>query len=184
MFQNDLDEFEIRWQRALAATRSLDCLLANLSDGKDPNATDVLRLLASGDHNSSSPALSALGYYRCMQEMLNEEEFRWATLEFPKDTQRTKVLRRERFTQYHRHRELFDLEISVARKQKRATMALSHDWSGMADYVAEGLQLAKYRCMLRLAGLLYRSGIPGALDVCDAAAFAIFRLTYSPTFPP
>jgi hypothetical protein len=178
MFQDDLDDVEIRRQWALAATRSLDCLLANLSDGKDPDAADVLRLLASDDLNVDSPSLSALSYYRCMRGMLSEEEFRWVTLEFPKEHQRTKTLRRERFLQYQRHRELFDLEITVARKQKRATMALSNDWSGMAEYVREGLQLATYRLMLHFAGLLYISGIPGAIDVCDAAAFGMFRLTY------
>jgi hypothetical protein len=135
-------------------------------------------VLAERDASQPSDSLTTLDYYRGMRGSLGEADFRWREIEFPTAPETTNNLRRQRILQYHQYRELFDLEIAIARKQKRAAMALSHDWSGMAGYFRESLQIAKYRGMLRLAGLLYISRIPGALDLCDAAAFEMFRLGY------
>ena len=70
-------------------------------------------------------------------------------------------LRRERLAAYERYRRLFELEI--ARPE-----------AGFPETVA----LLRYRAMLALASLLFRFGIPGALDLCDAAVFRMVRIAY------
>jgi hypothetical protein len=186
--------FEGRWecpqchQKNMSAVRHCACGITRdglpefcqrLDHGEDPaEAAHLFKALAEGDASRASDSFTTLGYYRGMRGSLGEADFRWREFEFPTAPEATNDLRRQRILQYYQYRELFDREIAIARKQKRAAMALGHDWSEMAGYFRESLQVAKYRCMLRLAGLLYISRIPGALDLCDAAAFEMFRLAY------
>jgi hypothetical protein len=114
-------------------------------------------------------AFVAILYYRGMREALDEEASRWLQFE-SKDAASIK-LRRERITQYARYRQLFELEIAIARKQNRASPR-------------GPVAVLRYRTMLRLAGLLFRAGIPGGSDLCDAAASGLFRITYPASTEP
>jgi hypothetical protein len=147
-------------------------------DHDEDLAKYLFKAPVEADTSRPSDSRTTLGYCRGMRGSLGEADFRWHNIDFPTPRETTNHLRRQRILQYHQYRELFDLEIAIARKQKRAAMAFGHDWSGIAGYFRESLQIAKYRAMLHLAALLYTSRIPGALDFCDAAAFAMFRLAY------
>ncbi len=115
-----------------------------------------------------------------MRVSLDEHIFRWRTLEPESDPASLPGHedRQERLTQFNRYRELFALEISGARQLYREAMARDQDWSSLPDYLAESLFLGFQSCALHLAGLFYRLRIPGASDICDAAAYGMVRQSY------
>jgi hypothetical protein len=108
-------------------------------------------------------AIVAIQYYRGMREALDEEASRW--LQFETMGALAAQLRHERITQYARYRQSFEWEIAIARTQRPASLR-------------EGFAVLRYRALLRLAGLLLRTGIPGGSDLCGAAASGLFRITY------
>ena len=120
--------------------------------------------------------LTLLEYYAGMQKALEEDHA--LDLFLPQAKAITTMGRRQRLNLYKRYRELFVLEIRLARRQKRTAMALSGDWSSMPAYLREAAELGRYRAMLWTAGLIYASGVPGALDVCHRAAAGMFRSAY------
>ena len=169
--------------------------MGQIFEGKSPEeARELLKLLAAKwqaeDHDS--PAEEAFRYYRGMRASLDEDAFRWGSLigmsatvggtvqtePEPKPAEDPRSLRRERLVKYNRHRELFELEIKLARKVQRDAMALGEDWSQMESYLRDAALMTKASWMLWLAGILFKLKLPGAIDVCDAAAFELFRSVY------
>jgi recombination protein RecA len=78
---------------------------------------------------------------------------------------------RERQRIYRRALKLFDADIRLSRKEKRARMALSHDWSEMAQYVQESIAIWKCRMMLRSGALFLRMGLPTVKEVFETVAY-------------
>jgi hypothetical protein len=167
-------------KREIRANQEMESLLDELlRGGSRPDRLNALkRVENSVQEEENGCLLSALDYSRQMQQVLAEEEFRWLELANSRSASRTR--RRERTLLYRRLKELFDLEVSLARKQKRAAMALANDWSGLRQYIREGVAILRYRAMLTLAGWMFAAAIPGACDVCDAAVFGIVRTIYLP----
>ncbi len=111
-----------------------------------------------------------------MRWALDFAEVRWLGLDAPR--LETRRLRREYAEQYRRYRELFELEVAGARRQKAAGMALAQNWAGLRSSLCEDMATWRLFLTLRAAGLMFRFGVPGALDLCDSAAFGMFRLLY------
>ena len=171
------EDLEVFLQTEIAASRSLDWLCERIFAGEDPNrARAELKRLANVEAAEPGSSLSALHFLRGMRIALAEDEFRW--LAFTGSRADRRQMRRQRLAQYHRYRELFELEIRLARKLKRSRMALSNDWSSMESYLHESAELVKAASMLWAAGILYKLEMPGGLDLCDAAAFTAFRTIY------
>lgn len=78
---------------------------------------------------------------------------------------------RERHRIYRRALQRFDADIRLSRKQKRARMALSRDWSEMAQYVQESIAIWKCRTMLRSGALFLRMGFPGVKQLFETVAY-------------
>jgi recombination protein RecA len=78
---------------------------------------------------------------------------------------------REHHRIYRRALKLFEAEVRLSRKQKRARMALSHDWSGMALYVRQGIAIWKFRIILQFGALFLRFGFPRFSAICQTAAY-------------
>jgi hypothetical protein len=145
--------------------------------------------------NEEDPGLSAIHYYRCMRDALDEEAYRWLNfgLGFNAQPIIPNPERGARLIQYLRYLELFELEIAIARKQRReavgsevgsseagasgagGSIPISVAWRA---WLFECLRVSQYRAMLRLAAVLFRVAIPGSPDLCDAAASGLFRLAY------
>ena len=123
---------------------------------------ELFKRLAPQDPEEERRVSAAAEYYSKMRETLDETDFRW--LELGETRAATSRLRRERLAAYDRYRRMFELEI--ARPE-----------AGVPETVA----LLRYRAMLALASLLFRFGIPGALDLCDAAVFRMIRIVYLQT---
>ncbi|MGI8959636.1 MAG: recombinase RecA [Bryobacteraceae bacterium] len=111
--------------------------------------------------------VDALEQYRTMRRALDET-----------DTQLErsgafsgKHSNRERHRIYHRALQLFEADLRLARRQKRARMALSHDWSGMPLYVREGIAIWKCRIMLRSGAFFLRLGFPRAKEICETIVY-------------
>jgi recombination protein RecA len=66
-------------------------------------------------------------------------------------------LRANRDRLYRHALELFEADLRLSRKHKRARMALTRDWSGMSSYIREGVVMWKCRMLLRSGAL--RSGV-------------------------
>jgi hypothetical protein len=134
----------------------------------------LLRRLAAQCEAGDFAESDVFGYYGGMLSALSEDDFRWGASPF---VDRRK-LRRERFSQYRRYRELFELEVRLIRERERCRMTRSADWSSMAAHMREAAGTAKAFALLRLAGIWFKLGIPGARDICDAAAFGLFSASY------
>jgi hypothetical protein len=174
------DEIEDLLRREILANLSLETLMDRVLTGHDSEeALEMCKRLSNGYPDPNPSSTVALEYSRLMRNALREEEFRW--LHFERSDRACKQMRRDRIVLYRRLKALFDLEIRTARRQKRCCMALAGDWSKLGDYLRESFAVARYRCLLSVAGLLFRVGIPGAGDVCDAAVFGIFRTIYFAT---
>lgn len=170
------EELEVLLRLELASNRTLDWLMERIFSDDDPReAAHALKRLANLMPDENAQPLEAMHYYRGMRHSLSEEDFRWLSTG---EDLRQPVLRRERLTLYHRYRELFLLELAVSRKLRRSAMALARDWSGVSGYAHEMAAVTRYRAMLTAAGVLFQLRIPGALDLCDAAAFGLFRMLY------
>jgi hypothetical protein len=150
--------------------------------------------------NEEDPGLSAIHYYRCMRDALEEEAHRW--LNFGLSLNAQPIIpnpeRGARLIQYLRYLELFELEIAIARKQRREAVGsevgsseVGSSEAGASEaggsipisvawraWLFECLRVSQYRAMLRLAAVLFRVAIPGSPDLCDAAASGLFRLAY------
>jgi hypothetical protein len=173
------EEIELFPPFEVEANSAIDDLLEQIMTGDNPEeAKALLERLALQYPDDAPTALCALAYYRGMRSALSEEEFRWFGVDAPVNR---KMLRRERLQQYKRYRELFEIEVEGTRRQKASVMALQKDWSQLGEHINGAVRLARSRWMLRAAGVLYRIGVPGALDVCDAAAFQLFRAAYIQT---
>jgi hypothetical protein len=175
MHDNDFEEF-IRQE--IAANRTLGSLMARIFEEENPDeARELLRQLASKwDDDDSTGSAEAFRFYRGMRDALDEEPFRWGSMVEP--VANVKQRRMACLTQYRRHRQLFGLEIKLAHKVQRSAMAVESDWSGAEQYVRDAALMAKASAMLLLAEWLFRLNLPGALDVCDAAAFELFHSAY------
>jgi hypothetical protein len=147
-----------------------------VNDQRSRAAAQTLQCLANESDAESSEPIAAIGYYRGMRWALDIGDLRWLGLSAP--TPSTKQLRREYAEQYCRYRELFELEVAIARRQKAAGMALAQNWTGLRSSLREDAATWRLRLMLRAAGLMFRFGVPGALDLCDSAVFGMFRLLY------
>jgi hypothetical protein len=170
-------------QGEIAVTRMLDRLIERICDEDEAEeAQATLKRIANQCAGEFRQGLDALIYYRGMRAALNEDDFRWGALQVSAPEERNR-LRRERLNQYQRHLELFELEMKLARKTYRSSLALSGNWSRLEEEFREGMVIAKERLILRCAGLLYRFNLPGAMDLCDAAAFELFSLFYLRPFP-
>jgi hypothetical protein len=151
---------------------------------EDDGAEEVRRELSrlANSYPDEEPCtLTVLEYYAGMQTALKEDHA--LDLFLPQAKAITTMERRQRLKLYKRYRELFVLEIRLARRQKRTAMALAGDWSSMPAYWREAAELGRYRVMLWMAGLIYTSGAPGALDVCHRAAAGMFRSAYLASQP-
>jgi len=147
-----------------------------LDDQDAEESRRQLKRLANLYPDDEPHALTAIEYYAGMQSAIEEDHA--LDLFLPAGKSASMSERRERFKLYQRYRELFVLEIRLARRQKRTAIALSGDWSSLPAYLSESAELGRNRIMLWAAGLLYLSGVPGALDVCHRAAAGMFRNTY------
>jgi hypothetical protein len=166
-------------RREIAAHQTLARLMESIYHNQSPEqARAALRTAADKwrGEERDTPADEALRFYAGMRAALDEDEFRWGSMVCPTKSQ--KARRAERLVQYGRHRELFHLEIKLARKTQRQAMALSGDWSQMDAYLKDSALMAKASWMLWLAGVLFRFKVPGSLDICDAAVFELFRSVY------
>lgn len=171
----DPDYLDVFLRMERASSQSLDWLMDQIFNGDNSaEAAAQLKRLANLLPDEFAQPHEAMQYYRGMRRSLSEEDFRWLSLGMPPQP----ALRRERLAMYRRYRELFEIELAFARKLRRSTMALSRDWSGLGDYTVEMVNVARYKGMLSAAGVLFRWRIPGALDLCDAAAFGLFRMLY------
>ncbi len=167
----------------MAVSRRLDHLVERIcGEDEADEARETLKRIANQCADEFRQGLDALIYYRGMRAALNEDDFRWGALQVSSPDERSR-LRRERLDQYHRHLELFELEMKLARTTYRSSLALNGNWSRMEDEFREGIVIAKERFILRCAGLLYRLNLPGAMDLCDAAAFELFSLFYLRPLP-
>ena len=173
---NDIDPL---LSQEIATNRALLCLLERIIRERDPQDTrEALQRITMEPDPEAALWIDALGYYSGMRAALGEEDFRWLRLADGPVID-AKKLRRRRVAQYQRHRELFELEMLLVRKVQRAGMALSGNWSHLWPYLLGSAAIVKACWMLRAAEKLYWLGMPGALDLCDAGAFEMFRLVYS-----
>ncbi len=78
---------------------------------------------------------------------------------------------REHRRVYRRAIKLFEADVLLSRKQKRARMALSRDWSGMSSYALEGVAIWKCRMVLRFGALLAGFGFPRARQICETDVY-------------
>lgn len=133
---------------------------------------DLLRIFeATTTVFPESPApTEALEHYHATRRAIDEVESEWLNLQ-PRTVSEIPRLCVKRYRVYCRAVDLFEKELQVSRKQKRAAMALSHDWSGMGAYWTEGLAIWKCRVMLWSACVLFRIGFPGAQDFCNARGY-------------
>lgn len=169
--------FEVFIQQQIAAHQTLRWLMERIFQEADASeARALLRQLAvrwqEEDHDS--PAEEAFRFYRGMRSALDEDAV-W------RGSQRQETPEgglSERLARYRRYRHLFELEIKLARKCQRDAMALCRDWSEMDGYLREGMVMAKAGWTLWFAGVLFRLRFPGALGLCDGAAFELFRTVY------
>jgi hypothetical protein len=70
---------------------------------------------------------------------------------------------------------LFDAELAKAREEERMRMALSQDWSGLGNYVADGLIITRHSIALDIAGLLSHLRFPGAFRLFEISVAVIFE---------
>jgi hypothetical protein len=147
-----------------------------VDDESPQDPTKILQRVANEIDAENRDPLEALGYYRGMRWALDLDDMRWLGIDAPR--RGTRQLRREQLEQYRRYCELFELEMTVVRRQKAAGMALAQNWSGVESSLRNDIATWRLRLMLRAAGLMFRFGVPGALDVCDSAVFGMFRLLY------
>lgn len=139
------------------------------------NASAALKRIANIDHTEAAmPSSQAVESSRAMRQSLDEEDFRWLCF----DESNAASIRRERHRVFRQHLGLFELELQLTRRLRRRAMAESQDWSGFRSYVVESVLLWKPRLMLRVAGYLFRLGIPGARDFVDAAVYVALRRLY------
>jgi len=54
-------------------------------------------------------------------------------------------------------------------------MALSRDWSGLSDYVQNGLLIRQYSIVLGTAGLLLRYRFPGASRLFETSVTVLLK---------
>ena len=162
----------------IEANQKLSSLLDDVFSGVRPEeARELLRLAAARwEDDCAKDAAEALRFYNGMKSALSEEDFRWCAIASPFLDRRQ--LRKARLAQYNRHRELFELEIGLALRIRRSAIALSGDWSQLEEYCREALRMARAKGMLWLAGRLFRLRVPGAVDLCDAAAFLMVSSAY------
>lgn len=111
--------------------------------------------------------VDALGQYRTVRRAIDEAN---AQLE-RSGAFGTKNSSREHHRVYRRAIELFEADVRLSRKQKRARMALSRDWSGMASYVREGVAIWKCRMRLRSGALLVAFGFLRARQISEIAVY-------------
>lgn len=165
-------------RREIAVNQSLEALIDRvLNDNGPEEAMRICKRMANEHLDTEPHSTTAMEYSRLMRNTLSEDQFRRIQFDCPEKTCRQ--IHRDRVRMYRRLKKLFDLEIAISRKQKRSCMALAGDWSALAEYVFESLTIARYQCLLSIAGWLFRAGLPGARGVCDAAVFGIFRTVYS-----
>jgi hypothetical protein len=150
---------------------------------KDESSADpqlLLDIFSKEYVNEEDPGLSAIQYYRCMRDALDEEAHRWLNfgLGFNAQPVIPNPERGARLVQYLRYLQLFELEVAIARKQRREQAGSLHIFAAWRGWLFEGLRVAQYRAMLRVAAALFRVAIPGSPDLCDAAASGLFRLAY------
>lgn len=170
-------DLEVLLQIELSANHSLEWLLERIfKEEADEGAAESLRTVARQLAPEENHALLALNHYRQMRRVLSGD-FTWLQFEDAPHLS-PRVLRRERTQFYRRYRELFELEIAIIRRQKRAAMAASGDWSGMSTYVRDGATLGRCFLMLYSAQIMFSTGLPGALDLCDQAVTSMFRVLY------
>jgi hypothetical protein len=146
-------------------------------NGEPEEAREALKRIARQFHEEIPEGLDAIVYYRGMSKALNEDDFRWGLLHVLKPPERRK-LRRQRLDEFREQLELFEREMKRARADRRFAIAWRGNWAGMEQEVWDEIRLGAQGLMLRLAGLLYRLGFPGAMDLCDAAASEIFAIVY------
>ncbi len=77
---------------------------------------------------------------------------------------------RERYRLYRHALKLLEADLRRSRKQKRARMALSHDWNGMSSYLRESLAIWKYRVTLRFAAAFTLLGVPPSMGISETTA--------------
>jgi len=169
--------FEVFIQQQIAAHQTLRWLMDRIfNEANAGEARALLRQLAvkwqQEDHDS--PAEEAFRFYRGMRSALDEDTLR----EGSQRPNNPRSDRSERLARYRRYRHLFELEIKLARECQRNVMALGKDWSQMEGYLHEGMVMTKAVWTLWFAGVLFRLRFPGALGLCDGAAFVLFRTVY------
>jgi hypothetical protein len=173
------EQMEVYLRLRIAEGKTIGRLLDGVMNGESPgDAIQLLQRLAAATPETDSPTANAISYLGGMCRALDEQEFRTLGLEpSPLEARQT---RRQRIALYNRHRVLFEMELGYARKQKAQGMATRADWSEVEKHFRASVKLARAKTMLRLAGWLYRAQLPGAKDLCEAAAYTLFRVIYLP----
>jgi hypothetical protein len=170
-------DFEVFIQQQIAAHQTLRWLMEWIFEEADnKEARVLLRQLAirwqEEDHDS--PAEEAFRFYRGMRSSLDEDTW-WPS---SASGEKSNGVRAGRLKRYRRYRHLFELEIRLARECQLNAMALNRDWSEMERYMSDGMVTIKASWTLWFAGVLFRLRFPGALGLCDGAAFELFRAVY------
>lgn len=70
---------------------------------------------------------------------------------------------------------VLDSELTALRAGERMRMALSRDWSGLSDYVQNGLLIRQYSIVLGAAGLLLRYRFPGASRLFETSVTVLLK---------
>ena len=171
------DKLEGLLHLRIAESRTLEYQVGPIfNDESAQQALETLTVVADQGEAGGSDPLVALDYYRGMRSAMDVNDIRWLGFDAP--AAEIKRLRREYAQQYRQYRELFELEMGIARRHNSAAMAFARDWSGIGSSLRDAVAVWRFRLMLHAAGLMFRLGVPGALDVCDLGAFGIFRLLY------
>jgi hypothetical protein len=150
-----------------------------MRNGPVADASHMLRIIVEQDREAPT-AVSLLTFYTGMKQALSEADFRG--IGDAADLSRTlrAVIRRDRHRQFVQYRELFELELKLARRLRRQAMAIGENWSDLPGYLRDGCALLGSRLALHWASVSYRWGIPGAMDWCDAAATCMMRSVLTP----
>ncbi len=150
-----------------------------MRDESAEEAARLLKLIAQQDMEAPS-SVNLLTFYTGMKHALSEADFRGIgdAAELPRAS--AIATRRERHKQFIQYRELFELELKLTRRMRRAAMAVGENWSDLPTYLSDMPLGLRPRLILRWAGISYRLGIPGAMDFCDAAATSLMRAALTP----
>lgn len=142
-------------------------------------ASRLLRIIRDRDRTAPT-SVNLFTFYAGMKQALSETDFRGVgdASDLPPESRAD--IRRERRKQFGQYRELFLLELKLARCQRRKAMAVGEDWSDLSAYLRDGLTGFGPRLALRWAGISFWLGIPGAMDWCDAAATCMMRSVLTP----